>query len=196
MAGTVRRVRGGIEARRTAWRRSLPTRPSVTIRATPSLAAAAGLLAHGEGHHHRWRAAPIDALCPHLDGLDLQVLTNSLAIAGALSKQIGTRVMMPGGSLHPKQGIIVDPFEGREERFRGSKVLIWAEALGAQGLMQSDPLLIRAEQKLMRQADELIVLAEPAALARSACFISAAPSTRSTSSSPAGPVAEAHRGAV
>jgi DeoR family ulaG and ulaABCDEF operon transcriptional repressor len=189
LAGTVRRVRGGIKPADGA---TLASAPGVEDGQRDAIAAAAaGLLAHGEAIIIDGGGAT-DALCHHLDGLDLQVLTNSLAIAGALSKQIGTRVMVPGGSLHPKQGIIVDPFEGREERFRGSKVLIWAEALGAQGLMQSDPLLIRAEQKLMHQADELIVLAEPAAFSRSACFILCALDEIDVVVT-SGPVAEAHR---
>ena len=37
----------------------------------------------------------------------------------------------------------------------------WArKGLGPLGLMESDPLLIQAEQKLIDQADELVVLAE------------------------------------
>jgi DeoR family ulaG and ulaABCDEF operon transcriptional repressor len=33
-------------------------------------------------------------------------------------------------------------------------------AIGAHGVMESDPLLIQAEQKLLRQAEQLVVLAD------------------------------------
>jgi DeoR family ulaG and ulaABCDEF operon transcriptional repressor len=39
------------------------------------------------------------------------------------------------------------------------------------GVMESDPLLIRAEQKLMKQADKLIVLADSSKLGKRSNFI-------------------------
>ena len=44
--------------------------------------------------------------------------------------------------------------------FYAQKMFMGAQGLGALGLMEGDPLLIQAEQKLINQADELIVLVD------------------------------------
>ena len=43
--------------------------------------------------------------------------------------------------------------------------------IGDYGVMESDPLLVRAEQKLMGQADQLIVLADSSKLGERSNFI-------------------------
>ena len=49
-------------------------------------------------------------MCPHLAGLNLQVLTNSLHIVTALINQAGTRVLVPSGAVFPEQSIILSVF--------------------------------------------------------------------------------------
>ena len=44
--------------------------------------------------------------------------------------------------------------------FYAQRMFMGAQGLGALGLMEADPLLIQAEQKLIGQADELIVLVD------------------------------------
>ena len=46
-------------------------------------------------------------MCPHLTGLNLQVLTNSLHVVGALLPQPGTRLLVPAGQIFPEQNIIL-----------------------------------------------------------------------------------------
>jgi DeoR family ulaG and ulaABCDEF operon transcriptional repressor len=111
-------------------------------------------------------------MCAHLEGLDLQVLTNSLHIVGELLPQPGARVSVPGGAIFREQNIILSPFEDDgTDRYHASKLFMGAAAIGARGLMQADVVLIQAEQKLMHKADKLIVLADSSKFRTSAAFL-------------------------
>ena len=90
-----------------------------------------------------------------------QVFTNSFPIAEHLLKQSKNTVMLPGGTIYREQNIILSPFENDVTiNFYAQRMFMGAQGLGPLGLMEADPLLIQAEQKLINQADELIVLAD------------------------------------
>jgi DeoR family ulaG and ulaABCDEF operon transcriptional repressor len=111
-------------------------------------------------------------MCPHLAGLELQVLTNSLHIIGELLPQAGTRLAAPGGQIFREQNIILSPFEDDGlARYHAAKMFMGAAAVGPRGLMQADVVLIQAEQKLMSRADQLIVLIDSSKFRTSASFV-------------------------
>lgn len=100
-------------------------------------------------------------MCPHLEGLNLQILTNSLHIVGALLGQSGTRLLLPGGSIFREQSIILAA-DGDDlmPRFHAPKLFMGAASIGPQGLMQADVVLVTAERRLIERAETLIVLAD------------------------------------
>ena len=100
-------------------------------------------------------------MCRHLEGLNLQVLTNSLHIVSALLAQPGTRVLVPGGSVFREQNIILTA-AGDETmpRFHAPRLFMGAAAVGAQGVMQADVVLVAAERRLIERAEELILLVD------------------------------------
>ena len=78
-------------------------------------------------------------MCPHLDGLNLQVMTNSLHIVGALLGQPDTRVQVPGGAVFREQNIILAASgDDLMPRFHAPKLFMGAAAVGPQGIMQPD----------------------------------------------------------
>lgn len=100
-------------------------------------------------------------MCPHLDGLDLQVLTNSLHIVSALLAQRDTRLFIPGGAVFPEQDIVLAP--GGEDlmpQFFAPKLFMGAASVGAQGVMQADPVLVAAERRFIERAEQLILLVD------------------------------------
>lgn len=100
-------------------------------------------------------------MCPHLAGLNLQVLTNSLHIVGELINQSGTRVLVPSGTVFPEQAIILSAFgEDGMPKFHAPKLFMGAGSIGPQGLMQMDIILVAAERRLIERAEELIVLVD------------------------------------
>lgn len=91
----------------------------------------------------------------------LQVFTNSFPIAEHLLHHSKNNVMVPGGTIYREQNIILSPFENDLSRnFYARKMFMSAQGIGPHGLMEADPLLIQAEQKLISQADELVVLVD------------------------------------
>jgi DeoR family ulaG and ulaABCDEF operon transcriptional repressor len=91
----------------------------------------------------------------------MQVFTNSFPIAEHLLKHSKNTVMLPGGAIYREQNIILSPFENDVTRnFYARRMFMGAQGIGPLGLMEGDPLLIQAEEKLMGQADELIVLVD------------------------------------
>jgi DeoR family transcriptional regulator, ulaG and ulaABCDEF operon transcriptional repressor len=91
----------------------------------------------------------------------LPIFTNSFAIAEHLLKHSKNTVTLPGGTIYREQNIILSPFDNDVSRnFYAKRMFMGAQGLGPLGLMEADPLLIQAEQKLIDQAEELIVLVD------------------------------------
>ncbi|MCJ2185844.1 DeoR/GlpR family DNA-binding transcription regulator [Novosphingobium beihaiensis] len=100
-------------------------------------------------------------MCPHLEGMDLQVLTNSLHIVNALLAQPGTRVLVPSGSVFREQNIILAPAgEDSMPRFHAPKLFMGAAAVGPQGVMQADVVLVAAERRLIDRAEQVILMVD------------------------------------
>lgn len=107
-------------------------------------------------------------MCPHLAGLDLQVLTNSLHIVTALLPQEGTRILVPSGSVFREQNIILAPAgEDSMPRFHAPKLFMGCAAIGPQGVMQADVVLVAAERRLVDRAEEVVLLADSSKFATS-----------------------------
>lgn len=100
-------------------------------------------------------------MCPHLAGLGLQVLTNSLHIVNALLPQEGTRILVPSGSVFREQNIILAPSgEDSMPRFHAPKLFMGAAAIGPQGVMQADVVLVAAERRLIDRAEHIVLLVD------------------------------------
>lgn len=100
-------------------------------------------------------------MCAHLDGLNLQVLTNSLYIVSALLPQEGTRVLVPGGTMFREQNIILAPMgEDTMPLFHAPRLFMGVAAVGAAGLMQADTLLVAAQRRFIERAEQVIVLVD------------------------------------
>jgi DeoR family transcriptional regulator, ulaG and ulaABCDEF operon transcriptional repressor len=71
-------------------------------------------------------------MCPHLEGLELQVVT-----------------------------ILLSPFEDDgSSHYRASKMFIGAAGVGPEGLMQTDVILLQAERRLMARAASVVILVD------------------------------------
>jgi len=100
-------------------------------------------------------------MCPHLAGLHCQVLTNSLHIVNALLPQEDTRILVPSGALFREQNIILAA-AGEESmpRFHAPKLFMGAAAVGPQGVMQADVILVAAERRLIDRAEQVVLLVD------------------------------------
>ncbi|MBB4859213.1 DeoR family ulaG and ulaABCDEF operon transcriptional repressor [Novosphingobium chloroacetimidivorans] len=98
-------------------------------------------------------------MCPHLAGMNLQVLTNSLHLVDALLPQEGTRILLPSGTVFREQNIILAPAgEDSMPQFHAPKLFMGAASVGPPGVMQQDVILVAAERRLIDRAEEVILL--------------------------------------
>jgi DeoR family transcriptional regulator, ulaG and ulaABCDEF operon transcriptional repressor len=96
-----------------------------------------------------------------LRGHRMQVLTNSFPIAQELIAHSANRVVLPGGELYREPGIILSPFdEDAIQHFAANKMFMSCYAITPLGVIESDPLIARAEAKLLGRTDRLIVVAD------------------------------------
>jgi len=100
-------------------------------------------------------------MCPHLEGLELQVVTNSLHIVSALLPQQKTRVYVPAGALFREQNILLSPYEDDGSgHYQASKMFIGAASVGPGGLMQTDVILLQAERRLIARAMSVVLMVD------------------------------------
>ncbi len=101
-----------------------------------------------------------------------QVFTNSFPIAEHLLKHSKNTIMLSGGVIYREQNIILSPFDNDVTRnFYARRVFMGAQGLGPLGLMEADPLIIQAEQKLIGQADEMVVLVDSSKFSRRSSLV-------------------------
>ncbi|MCX5495225.1 DeoR/GlpR family DNA-binding transcription regulator [Kaistia dalseonensis] len=108
----------------------------------------------------------------HLARRRMQILTNSFVIAEHLLKNSKNTITLPGGAIYREQNIILSPFENDVTRnFYARRMFMSAQGISPIGVMEGDPLLIQAEQKLINQAEELILLVDSTKFERRSSLI-------------------------
>ncbi len=166
MQKKLRRVRGGAEAITPPQFVGLAGRPfavNETMRSPEKRAiarAAVDLCEDGDPIIINGGTSTFQMVHP-LASRRCQVFTNSFPIAEHLLKHSKNTIMLSGGAIYREQNIILSPFDNDVTRnFYARRMFIGAQGIGPLGLMEADPLLIQAEQKLIGQADELVVLVD------------------------------------
>ena len=164
LAGRIRKVRGGAEAMHGAPALDEPKFDASQLRNRElkrAIAREAAELCQAGESIIMDGGTTVYAMGEFIAHRDLEVLTNNFPIAEYLMKHGKGRVILPGGEIFREQGLILSPFDDDTiERFVASKIFIGASAITQHGLMQATSLLIRAEQKLIRQAEQMIVLTD------------------------------------
>ncbi len=108
----------------------------------------------------------------YLAELTMNVLTNSFVLAEYLSENSDIQVTLPGGEIYREQGIILSSYDrDSSEYFHGTMMFMGTPGLGEFGVMESDPLLIRSEQKLKKQTEKLVILADSSKLGKRSNFV-------------------------
>jgi DeoR family transcriptional regulator, ulaG and ulaABCDEF operon transcriptional repressor len=164
--GQLRRVHGGAEAIEAAEQSHLATRSfdvSQTLHAERKRSVAriaAGMCMDGDSiiinaGSTTWFMAEF------LRDRRMQILTNSVPISLELISTSENRIVLPGGEVYREQGIILSPFdEDAIQHFTASKMFMSCYAISHLGIVEGDPLIARAEAKLLTRAEELVVIAD------------------------------------
>jgi DeoR family transcriptional regulator, ulaG and ulaABCDEF operon transcriptional repressor len=164
--GQLKRVHGGAEAIEAAQQSHLSTRSfnvSQTLNAERKRAVArvaAALCEDGDSiiinaGSTTWFMAEF------LRERRMQILTNSIPIANELISTSDNRIVLPGGEVYREQGIILSPFdEDAIQHFTASKMFMSCYGISQMGIIEGDPLIARAEAKLLARAEQLVVIAD------------------------------------
>jgi DeoR family transcriptional regulator, ulaG and ulaABCDEF operon transcriptional repressor len=164
--GQIKRAHGGVEAVEAAAQSHLATRAfgvSQTLNADRKRAVAqvaAGLCRDGDSiiinaGSTTWFMAEF------LRERRMQILTNSVPISHELINTSHNRIVLPGGEVYREQGIILSPFdEDAIQHFTASKMFMSCFAITPMGIVEGDPLIARAEAKLLTRAEHLVVIAD------------------------------------
>ena len=162
----LRRVRGGAESIAPAQFVGINARPfsvneGIRLAEKRAIArAAVELVEDGEAIIINGGTTTFQMVHP-LSTKRCQVFTNSFPIADHLLKHSKNTVLLPAGAIYREQNIILSPFdEDGSRHFYARRMFMGCRGLGPLGLMEGDPLLAQAEQKLIGQAEELIVLCD------------------------------------
>jgi DeoR/GlpR family transcriptional regulator of sugar metabolism len=177
VANRLRRVRGGAEALHPPQTLGLAGRPfsvneEVNIDKKRAIAlAAVELCEDGESIIINGGTTTFQ-MVHHLARRRMQILTNSFPIAEHLLRNSKNTITVPGGAIYREQNIILSPFENDVTRnFYARRMFMSAQGVSPIGVMEGDPLLIQAEQKLINQAEELVLLVDSSKFASRSSLI-------------------------
>ena len=164
--GQLRRVHGGVETVEVAQQSHLATRSfgvSQTLNAFRKrdvAKAAAAMCLDGESIIIN-AGSTTWCMVEFLRELSMQILTNSFPIAQELIATSQNRIVLPGGEVYREQGIVLSPFdEDAIQHFTASKMFMSCFSITPMGIIEGDPLIARAEAKLLSRADKLVVIAD------------------------------------
>lgn len=177
-AGRLKRVRGGAEALAPRHRAHLVGTP-FALSAGEAIAekraiarAATALIAPGDsivinGGTTTWR------MVEFLRGHDIDILTNSFAIAADLIAATRCRITLPGGTIYPELSIILSPYDEADaiDHFAARVMFTGAYGVGRMGWMETDPLVVQSERRLLKRTDRVVVLADARKLARHSSMV-------------------------
>jgi DeoR family transcriptional regulator, ulaG and ulaABCDEF operon transcriptional repressor len=164
--GQLKRVHGGAEAIEAAQQSHLSTRSfgiSQTLNAERKRAVArvaAGMCSDGDSIIIN-AGSTTWCMAEFLRDRRMQILTNSVPISHELLTTSHNRIVLPGGEIYREQGIILSPFdEDAIQHFTASKMFMSCFAITQMGIIEGDPLIARAEAKLLARAEQLVVIAD------------------------------------
>lgn len=96
-----------------------------------------------------------------LAGRPVQVVTNSLPVAQLLAANANTDLILIGGYVYPRTGEAMGPLTvAALENVRVAKVFLGAGGILAEGIYNSNSLLVETERAMMRCGQQVFVAAD------------------------------------
>src|SRR5262249_18465654 len=104
-----------------------------------------------------------------LVGRPVQIVTNSLPIASLFASNRETDLVVLGGYVYPRTGVALGPLTVRMmDEIHVQQTILSVGGTTAKGLFNSNMLLVETERRMMRCADEVVVVADHTKLGRQA----------------------------
>lgn len=173
----LKRVRGGAEALHPPQRGALAGRPfavndSLHVAEKTAIAREAAALCEDNDAIIVNGGTTTCRMVPLLAQRRLHVLTNSFPVAAHLLEHSQNDVAIVGGAIYREQNIVLSSGQyDAADAFCARRMFMGAHSVGRHGLMESDPLILQSERRLMERADELVVLADSSKFARRSALV-------------------------
>ncbi|MEO8683267.1 MAG: DeoR/GlpR family DNA-binding transcription regulator [Devosia sp.] len=159
--GRARKVYGGVSASESArfdFARPYDENRDLAVEAKRAIAElAASMVNDGDAV-----AVNAGSTCFHLGvrlaNRNIRLFTNSMPLAAYVGENGTCALTLAGGELHREPRIIFP--SDTSPRFYASKYFVGAQAVGAEGLLESHPMLVRAISQLSDCADQVIALVD------------------------------------
>jgi DeoR/GlpR family transcriptional regulator of sugar metabolism len=104
-----------------------------------------------------------------LAGRAIQIVTNSLPIAGLFASSRETDLVILGGYVYPKTGVALGPLTVRMmEDIHVHQAVMGISGITDKGLFNGNLLLVETERQMMRCADEVVIVADHTKVGRPA----------------------------
>ena len=158
-AGLGERLHGGIQAIGGAFSKAIAPAPL----ATRSFEASRTINVDAK----RAIARKAVEMCAAGDVIIINGGTTTFQMSEFLIHETMNRVALPGGEVYRDQKLIVAPFDDDAIQHYSARLMFMsAISIGPLGIIEGDPLIARAETKLLKRADKLIVLADASKFAQ------------------------------
>jgi DeoR family transcriptional regulator, fructose operon transcriptional repressor len=96
-----------------------------------------------------------------LIGRRVQVVTNSLPIAQLLASSQQTDLILIGGYIYPRTGVALGPLAiATMQSIRVGKAILGAGGIVAEGIYNSNSLLVETERQMMSCGQEVMIVAD------------------------------------
>lgn len=162
--GRLRKVRGGAESLRPPTSMALAGRPlaiSQTIHSKEKrlVARAAAKMCQDGDSVILGGGSTVFMMAEHLKTNQMHVLTNSFLVADYLLKHSKNVVNVPAGKIYREQNLILSPFnEDGSGNFYAKMLFIGAQGIGPLGVMEADPQIVQASSRLLKQAEQRVLV--------------------------------------
>jgi DeoR/GlpR family transcriptional regulator of sugar metabolism len=94
-------------------------------------------------------------------GRQIQVVTNSLPIAQLLASSQSTDLILIGGYVYPRTGVAMGPLAiATLEGIRVRKAILGAGGIMADGIYNSNLMLVETERQMMACGQEVVIVAD------------------------------------
>ena len=162
LAGSIKRTHGG--AIYSGEVRSMPAFDERTGTAAPEKRAigivTAGLIEDGDTVLLDGGTTTLE-VARALVGRRVQVVTNSLPIAQLLASSQQTELILIGGYVYPRTGVALGPLAiATMATIRVRKAVLGAGGVVAEGIFNSNSLLVETERQMMSCGQEIVIVAD------------------------------------
>lgn len=163
-AGRAQKVYGGIAAMDGAHRRRSVALPfsdnrDIAVEAKRAIARAAGQLVRDGSLIIVHAGSTCFHFGVHIADRNVRVWTHSMPLAAYLAEFGTCQLTVGGGDLHREPGLLYCP-DGLDRIFYASQFFVGALGVGANGILESHPLLVRFVREFADRANEVVLLVD------------------------------------